>query len=405
MNKTIGVFFGSGSPEHDVSIITGQLVIVTLKKLGYAVVPVYITKAGKWLLGGDLGLLKLFTDPNTKPDNDKKYWEYVLDMEESVGKMVFRKKGFMGKSVEINIAFPAFHGSFGEDGTIQGLFEMFGLPYVGCDVPASAIAMDKALTKILLRDAGIRTTKFLWFDRQDWETDKNSILNRIKQELKWPVFVKPVHLGSSIGIGKVSAKGGSASGGKDGDFQDLEFKIEVALHYDNKILVEEGVENVLDVTCCIIGNDELTASVLQESVFNKDLLDFEDKYLTDGGIQTGTNSGGMVIPARLDEKITLAIQETAKQVYRTLGCSGIARVDFLYDKQTQMFYANEVNPMPGTLYNHLWKAYGLETEDLVRKLVDLAQDRFQKNRQITYTFESNILSQLKGSKLSGSKSK
>ncbi len=391
MKKTIGVFFGSGSPEHDVSIITGQLVIATLKQLGYPVVPVYITKTGKWLLGEDLGALKLFADPNAKPEENKKYWEYILDMEESVGKMVFRKKGFMGKAVAINLAFPAFHGSFGEDGTIQGLFEMFGLPYVGCGVPASAMAMDKALTKIMMRDADISTTKFLWFGRADWEAGRQTLIERIKNELAWPVFVKPVHLGSSIGIGKV----------KDKDAQDLEFKIEVALHYDNKILVEEGVEDVLDVTCCVMGNEELTASVLQESVFNKDLLDFEDKYLNDGGVQTGGNLSGMVIPARLDAKTTAAIQATAKQVYRILGCAGISRVDFLYDKQSQKFYANEVNPMPGTLYNHLWKASGLETESLVEKLIQLAEQKFEQKRAVTYTFESSILSQLKGGKLGG----
>ncbi len=202
LNKTIGVFFGSGSPEHDVSIITAQLVIGMLKKIGYPVVAVYISKSGKWLLGEELGSLKLFTAPNARIDETKKYFEYVLDMEESVGKMVFRKKGFFGSSVTIDLAFPAFHGSFGEDGTMQGVFEMFGLPYVGCNVPASAIAMDKALTKIVMQAAGVPVTKFLWFERSEWEADKAAIISRVQNELSWPVFVKPVHLGSSIGIGK-----------------------------------------------------------------------------------------------------------------------------------------------------------------------------------------------------------
>lgn len=391
MNNTIGVFFGSGSPEHDVSIITAQLIISTLKKSGHKVIPVYITKAGKWLLGEDLGSLKMFVSPEAKIGETKKYSEYVLDMEESVGKMVFRKKGFFSSAVTIDIAFPAFHGSFGEDGTMQGVFEMFGLPYVGCNVPASAIAMDKALTKIVMQAAGVPVTNFIWFERGEWETHKHAIISRVEKELSWPVFVKPVHLGSSIGIGKAN------------DVSQLEERIEVAIHYDNKVLVEVGVENVMDVTCCLLGNAEVTASKLQESVFGKELLDFEEKYLKDGGAQTGASEKSVVIPARLDETTTAAIQSAAKKVYKALGCSGIARVDFLYDKTAQTFYANEVNPLPGTLYHHLWKASGIEIQELVERLIGYAREEFEQKRKITYTFESNILTQLKGNKLGGGK--
>jgi D-alanine-D-alanine ligase len=396
MQKTIGVFFGSGSPEHDVSIITAQLIIATLKKLNYPVVPVYITKEGKWLLGEELGSLKVFADPNFKPSEEKKFFEYVLDLENSRGKMVFQKKGLLGKTITVDLAFPALHGSFGEDGTMQGLFEMFGLPYVGCDVPASAISMDKALTKIVIKDANIPVTNFVWFERRRWEEESDPPAGGLKLKseinaLKFPLFVKPVHLGSSIGIGKAK------------DEKELQQKVDVALYYDNKVIVEEAVEEVMDVTCCVIGNVELTASVLQESIFGKDLLDFDDKYLKDGGAQTGQSQQSVVIPARLSEAETKAIQETAKKVYRALGLSGIARVDFLYDKKTKKFYANEVNPMPGTLYHHLWKASGLETEDLVKKLIALAEEKYAEKRKITYTFESDILKNLKGGKLSGSK--
>jgi D-alanine-D-alanine ligase len=393
-NKNIGVFFGSGSPEHDVSIITGELIIGGLKKLGYQVTPVYITKTGKWMLGEDLGDIKLFSDPSFAKASEGKpsYARYYLDMEESVGKMVFRKKGLIGKSIIVDLAFPALHGSYGEDGTIQGLFEMFGIPYVGCDVPSSAVSMDKALTKIMMRDAGIATTKFVHFLKSDWEKDKQTIISRVQKELTWPVFIKPVHLGSSIGIAKV----------KPGDDKDLEFRIEVALHYDNKVLVEEGVENVMDVTCCVIGNDVLTPSVLQESVFFSDLFDFNEKYLKEGGAQLGNAQSGLQIPARLDAVTTSAIQNTAKDVYRALGCSGIARVDFLVDKTSNKFFANEVNPLPGTLYHHLWKASGVELGQLLQKLITFAQEKYEQKRSVTFTFESNILKQL-GSKKFGSK--
>lgn len=390
--KNIGVFFGSGSPEHDISIITAQLIISGLKGLNYQVTPIYITKQGKWMLGEDLGNLKLFTDPNKKIEEQKEYSEYYLDLEQSIGKMVFRKKGFNGKSITLDIAFPALHGSFGEDGTIQGLFEMFGIPYVGCGVAASAVSMDKALTKIVMQQAGIPTTKFIYFNKQDWETSKSEISESVNQ-LKWPVFVKPVHLGSSIGIGKV----------KSGDIKDLENKIEVALHYDNKVLVEEGVENVTDLTCCVIGNNVLIASELQESVFNKDLFDFEDKYISGGGAQTGNATSNLVIPANVDKGITAAIKKTAKQVYNALGCAGIARIDFLFDKQSGKFYANEVNPLPGTLYHHLWKASGIELSELLEKLLGYAQESYEQKRRINLTFESSLLKNLGGSKLSGSK--
>jgi len=387
--KNIGVFFGSGSAEHDISIITAQLIIAGLKGLGYQVTPVYITKTGKWMLGEDLGNLKVFTDPNKKVEDQEKYYEYFLDLEESVGKMVFRRKGFAGKSIVVDLAFPALHGTYGEDGTIQGIFEMFGIPYVGCGVPASALAMDKALTKIVMENAGIPTAKFIWFKKGDWEQDKAAIIEKIKN-LKWPVFVKPVHLGSSIGIKKVKEQG-----------KELEQAIEVALYYDDKVLVEESVENLKDITCCIIGNTDLRASVLQESAFTDDLFSFEDKYISEGGAQTGKAADKMVIPASLDPLETKGIQEAAKQVYRALGCTGIARVDFLYNKQTKQFFANEVNPLPGTLYHHLWRHSGLELDELLKKLIEFAEENYKQKRQIHFSFESSVLNQLGGSKMKG----
>ena len=392
MNKNIGVFFGSGSAEHDISIITANLIISGLKGLGYLVTPVYITKTGKWMLGEDLGNLKMFTDPTKKIEDDKKYFEYFLDMEQSVGKMVFKRKGLGGKSIAIDLAFPALHGTYGEDGTMQGLFEMFGIPYVGCGVAASAVAMDKALTKIVIQQKNIPTTKFIDFTKDDWATKKLDIIAQIKT-LNAPVFVKPVHLGSSIGIKKV----------KDPSSKDLEQAVEVALYYDDKVLVEESVENLKDITCCIIGNTELRASVLQESAFSDEMFSFEDKYITEGGSQTGKAVSNLVIPANLEPAETSAIQETAKEVYRALGCKGIARVDFLYNKATKQFFANEVNPLPGTLYHHLWRASGLELDGLLQELIKLAQDNYAQKRQIHFTFESSVLTQLNGSKMKSNK--
>ncbi|MCX6790808.1 MAG: D-alanine--D-alanine ligase, partial [Candidatus Gribaldobacteria bacterium] len=388
-NKTIGVFFGSRSPEHDISIITGQLIIAGLLGLGFKVVPVYLSRQGAWLIGDALGKMSNFTNPQIQIEQELKYQKYYLDLENSHGKIVFKQKGIGGKTITIDLAFPALHGSFGEDGTIQGLFEMLDVPYVGCDTASSAVAMDKALTKQICLQSNLPTTKFIVFTKTDWQKEKEVILNHVKAELAWPVFVKPVHLGSSIGIAKVS----------DQNINELTNKIEVAFYYDNKVLVEEGVNNLMDVTCCLIGNDVPEASLLQESVFSADLFNFEEKYLKGGGSQLGKSQSGIVIPATLDVQKTLIIQQTAQKVYQVVGCSGIARIDFLLDKTTGEFFVNEINPLPGTLYHHLWEKSGLLLSELLQKLLDLAQEKYTQKKNLNYAFQSSVLNNLGVGKL------
>ncbi len=382
--KTIGVFFGSRNPEHDVSIITGQLIISGLKGLGYPVIPVYIDKKGAWHIGEQYGQLSRFTSGSGASHHDA---EWCLDMEASRGKMVFKQKGFVGKTVTINVAFPAFHGQNGEDGTFQGLCEMINIPYVGCGVPASAVTMDKAMTKQLYQSAHIPTTDFIFFSKKEWKNNKSTILADIDTKLHLPVIVKPVRLGSSIGISKARTK------------KDLEFAVDVACHYDTKVIVEVCIENLMDVTCCVIGNDTLTPSKLQESVFGDDVFSYENKYLDDGGAQLGKSKNNIIIPARIDEGTTKKIQETALTAYKLVGCSGIARVDFLYDKQTKKFYANEINTLPGTIYHHLWKASGVELPELLTRLVRFAEEKYEEKEKITHVFQSDILKHAGSSKM------
>lgn len=382
----IGVFFGGKSPEHDVSIITGQLIISELKRMGRTVIPVYIAKDGRWHIDDALGSLKFFQ----RGDKDKTLRGlagYNIDLAGSQGKLVFEKGGLIRKKITIDLAFPAFHGSYGEDGTIQGLFEMFNVPYVGCGVPASVIAFDKILTKRMYASQEIPTTRFIDFARPDWEKDKGKILADIKSRLKFPLFVKPPLLGSSIGISKAK------------DEKELEFGIEVALHYGNTVLVEEGVENLMDITCCVIGNDQPQPSLVQESTFSSDLFDFEEKYLKDGGAQLGKAQSSIIIPARLDADTTEAIQSLAMKIYRLVGCTGIARVDFLFDKETKQHFANEINPLPGTLYHHLWKASGVGLDQLLEKLIGFALERHKQKERIKYTFDSSLLESTKSAKL------
>lgn len=377
MTKTIGVFFGSRNPEHDVSIITGQLIISGLKKLNFPVVPVYLDKEGRWYIGEQFGHLGQFTDPKTTFNGKDRQW--VLDMETSIGKLVFKKKGFGGKKVVIDLAFPAFHGQNGEDGTFQGLCELLSVPYMGCDVASSAITMDKVITKLLYTTGHIPTTDFIFFNKNEWEENKKTLLEDIIKKLKLPVIVKPARLGSSIGITKAKTE------------KDLEFAIEVALHYDEKVIVEVCISDLMDVTCAVMGNGNPIPSLLQESVFGDDVFSYEDKYLEDGGAQLGNAKNSIVIPARLDEMTTKQVQKIAVDAYKLIGCSGIARVDFLFDIKTKKIYANEVNTLPGTLYHHLWKASGIELGALLTKLIHYAEERHNKKKEYTHTFNSDLL--------------
>ncbi len=378
---TIGVFFGSRSPEHDVSIITGQLVIQGLKELGHDVVPVYISKDGQWCVGDELGNIEFFKQKDFE-SKLKKLVGYALLPDPASQKLILRKTGVISnKEYKLDLAFPALHGQYGEDGTIQGLFEMMNVPYVGCDVTTSSITMDKVLTKIVYQRFNIPTTNFIYFENKEWVNNKEDIINDIKSNLTWPVIVKPTKLGSSIGIAKAKTD------------QELELAIEVALHYDQKVIVEECIEELMDLTVAVIGNEEPIASLIQESVYSKEFFSYEDKYLEQGGAQLGNAEKKIIIPATLDDETTKEIKQMAIDIYKIFNCSGTARVDFLYSKTYKKFYANEINPLPGTLYHHLWKKSGIELKDLLTKLIEYANERQDKKNKVTYTFDSDILKQ------------
>ncbi|MDP3957190.1 MAG: D-alanine--D-alanine ligase family protein [bacterium] len=388
---TIGVFFGSRSPEHEVSIITGQLIISELRKLGYHVVPVYIDKKGQWFCNPLLGSLKFFTEGNLD-EKLSRLSRFSVDTGSENQTLVLKTGGVFSKDIVINMAFPALHGMNGEDGTIQGIFELVNVPYVGCGVASSALTMDKAFTKRLLQSENIATTPFIHFTVDDWQKDKAAIVTATKK-LHWPVFVKPARLGSSIAMDKVRTE------------EELENACEVALHYDTKVIVEESVENLMDITCAVLGNDEPIASLIQESLFAGEHFSYSDKYLEDGGAQLGNAENKIVIPARLSEERTREVRDLAVKIFKLADCAGIARVDFLYDKVADKIYANEINTLPGTLYHHLWKASGIEIGVLLEKLLELAKEQHAKKNAITMTFKSDLLSFANSVKLQMGKEK
>jgi D-alanine-D-alanine ligase len=290
-----------------------------------------------------------------------------------------KPKKVFAKEFSIDCAFPAFHGANGEDGTMQGLFEMANIPYVGCGVSASAIAMNKILTRKLLRQAGIMTPRFVECLFEDWKHDQKALLQKI-EALQYPVFVKPACLGSSIGIAKAKRR------------KELLQGIEVAFHYGEQVIVEESVKNMSDITCAVLGTVEnCRVSFVQETLYSGDFFDYDAKYLENGGAQTGEAKENIVIPARISERRTQEIQKLSKEVFELLGCSGIARVDFLYDRKQDTLYVNEINTLPGTLYHHLWKASGFEMKDVLETLLQTAQEKHRERNNRTTAFSSSIL--------------
>jgi D-alanine-D-alanine ligase len=382
--KTIAVFFGGRSAEHDVSIITAHTPIIdSLIASGqFDVWPVYITKRGEWYADTAMNDIGFFKDPNYESSlaGMKK-----VDLSFDNG-LVLKWPGMFGKSVKVDLAFPSMHGTYGEDGSLMGILRMANVPFVGCDLAASAVAMDKAFTKQVLAAEGIPVVPYVWFTKHDWQKDAASLREKLSK-LQVPLFVKPVHLGSSIGITKVKNE------------SELENAIEVALHYDDKVLVEEGVQNLIEVTLPIMGNEDPITAHVERPLNKTEFFDFNDKYLSGGKKGGGVNSEYSEVPAQIDEKIIASVKEMGVRVYRTLGCTGVARVDFLIDDASKQIYVNEVNTLPGSLYHHNWKKAGVSNMDLVLSLVRFSEERFAAQKDTQYTFGSNILQKAGGSKM------
>ena len=372
MKKTIAVIFGGRSAEHDVSIITAHTPIIqSLLATGqFDIWPIYISKDGYWYSDQAMNDLEYFKQDNFQANLAKQKKVQILF--DNGLKIIW--PGIRSKTIQVDIAFPAMHGTFGEDGSLMGLLRMAGIPFVGCDLFASAVAMDKVLTKQVLAAESISVVPYVWFTKNDWEINRSIWIEKIAK-LNWPVFVKPVHLGSSIAITKVKQS------------SELENAIEVAFHYDDKVLVEESVENLIEVTLPIMGNEELRLAAIERPLNKTEFFDFSDKYLSGNKKSGGTNSQYSEIPANIDKELAKQVEDLGKRTYRTLGCSGIARIDFLIDGTSKQIYVNEVNTLPGSLYHHNWKKVGVSGVELIIKQLDLAEERFASQQKKTYVFD------------------
>ena len=387
--KTIAVIFGGRTTEHDVSIVTAIASIIKPLEVqgGYQIEPVYIAKDGSWYWDSKLKDIATFQSGEIE-DFMRKAPKVQLSIDN--GLTLIKSSQFAGRKQykKIDVVFPAMHGTHGEDGELMGLLEMANVPYIGCGVAASAIAMDKVLAKQVTTSAGIASTPWVWFNAIDLERDLKGTLATIAT-LEYPLFVKPAHLGSSIGITKVESK------------DQLMNALEVAIHYDNRVIVEQAVNNLVEVTLPIIGNDDPIPAMLEQPLLkSEDFFDFETKYMQGGkkgGKKGGSSKQGAQgysqIPADLPKDVYDDAIKTGLEVYRVTGCAGIARVDMLIDIKTKKVMFNEINPMPGGLYSHNWNKAGMSNVDLVDKLVQLAEERWQKSQKITTAFSTSYLKQ------------
>ena len=356
MNKSaklsLAVIFGGVSSEHEVSRMSVTSILENLSNERYEVHMVGITKEGRWLL---------YTGP--VEDILSGAWEQgpvtpaFLSPDPSVHGLVALRDG-KAETIHVDVIFPALHGKNGEDGTIQGLFQLSGIPYVGCDTESSAICMDKAVTHSLLSSADIEQAHYLWFYADRFDAAPDTIKNKIQARLDFPVFVKPSNAGSSVGVSKVER------------FEDLDQAIRKAAREDKKVVVEEGITGQ-EVEVAVLGNRDCDASIVGEIGASSQFYDYDDKYVN------GTSQ--LYIPARIPQEVSEKIRQTAVRAYRLLGCSGLARVDFFVTAGDNRVILNEINTLPGftsiSMYPKLWMAMGLSYGELLDKLIELALQR------------------------------
>lgn len=382
--KTVAVIFGGMSTEHDVSIVTAIASVIKPLELTkqYKIEPVYIAKDGSWFWDEKLTDIKLYQSGEIE-DFMRKAPKVQLQFDD--GLVLVKSSQFAGRKMykKIDIVFPAMHGTHGEDGELMGLLEMANVAYVGCNMVASAIAMDKVLAKQVTDASGIPSAKWVSFSADELARSHKQVLDKIKT-LNYPLFVKPAHLGSSIGISRVENE------------KELANALEVAVHYDDKVIVEQAVDNLIEVTLPIIGNDELKPAYLEQPLTKpEDFFDFETKYMQGGKKGKGAkgSQGYSRIPADLPKDLYDKAVQTGLAVYAALGCSGIARVDMLIDSKKKEVYFNEVNPLPGGLYAHNWAKAGVSNVELVQKLIALAEEKWQDKQKLATSFSTNYLKQ------------
>ena len=378
MKTNIAVFFGGRSTEHEISVISANQAMAAMDSDKYNVIPVYITKDGRWFTGEALTdvknyrntaeLLKQCTQVYMRPI----YGDYKLYKAERkmFGSDVFAK---------LDAAIPVLHGSNGEDGIFEGVLETIGIPYAGCGTLASANGMDKITMKMILASDGIPVVDYVWFTDKQWFAHRDELIAKIESKLGYPVIVKPANLGSSVGIGRADNR------------EELLSKVDDARRYSARIIVEDLVENLQEINCAVLGDcDEYRTSVLEEPIKSGEILSYTDKYMGGTKDNRGMHASKKRIPADLPKEETERIQFLAGETFRVLSCHGVSRVDVMVDAKTRDIYVNEINTIPGSLSFYLWEAAGLKFDKLMDELVRLAFKRKRDQGSKTVSYDSNI---------------
>ncbi len=362
----IGLVYGGRSGEHEVSLASAKAVMENLDRTKYEVVPIGITKNGTWLLVTESTEL-ITTGQDADQEDSTKTPIVILTADPTVRRLLpLRADTPLQDDGRLDVIFPVLHGTYGEDGTLQGLLEMANVPYVGCNVLGSALGMDKEKMKMVFSSVGLPVGKYLVYRRKQWQRDPETILNTIEEQLGYPNFVKPVNLGSSVGINKAH------------DRRELEHALNSAAEYDRKTIIECGID-CRELECGVLGNDEPIASVVGEIIPSNEFYDYNAKYID--------NKSQIVVPADLPQTTVEEVRHQAVQAFLALDLSGLARIDFFLEKGTGKVYINEVNTLPGftqiSMYPRLWSASGVAYSDLLDRLIELAIERHtdcQQNR-------------------------
>jgi D-alanine-D-alanine ligase len=357
----IGVIFGGRSGEHEVSLASAASVIRALDPGKYDAVPIGITKDGRWLAGGPAQKML--------PDVLRSGLHVMLSAEPNAAALMPMEKTD-ANPLRVDVVFPVLHGTYGEDGTVQGLLELAGLPFVGSGVIGSAVGMDKDVAKRLFIQEGLPVGDFIAFPRSEWEQSRAKVLAQVRKKFKFPVFVKPAALGSSVGMTKAH------------DAKELPKAIDFAAEFAQKILVEKFI-NGREIELSVLGNDAAQASIPGEIIPHRELYDYEAKYLEDGT--------RLEIPAKLTKALVKKFQDYARRAFRCLELRGMARVDFFLERRTNKIYINEVNTIPGftsiSMYPKLWEASGIPYRELIDKLIELALAEHREKQRTKYSIE------------------
>ncbi len=380
MKLKVALMFGGKSVEHEVSVISGIQAYLAMDTEKYDVFPVYLTKKNEMYVGDEIGVIESYKDIDGLLKKSQRV--IMVSDGDKVRFAGYPAKKF-GKNPEfdVDVIFPVVHGTNVEDGALQGYFKTLGIPFVGCDVTASAIGMDKYIMKAVLKENDVPVLDAKLYTMSDY-ADVDAMMESIEKNFGYPVIVKPVNLGSSVGISVAKDK------------VELSASIDDAFRYASKVLVEHAISNLREINCSVLGDEnDAIASECEEPMHTKDILSYEDKYVSNA---KGSGSKGMAsvarkIPAELSPEKREEVRALAVKSFRVLGCNGVSRIDFMIDEDTGKLYFNEINTIPGSLAFYLWEPVGIPYKELLDRMIQLALKRVRIEESLTFTFDTNIL--------------